>query len=216
VTNPLPSVPDSEIAPRIRLKPTWQSWFNQLYTYVTQTSTMGGGLVPTTRTVSTTAPLAGGGDLGSDRTLSITAAGITNAFLAVMANNTVKGNVSGGSAVPTDLTTAQLTALVQAFTSVLSGAVPASGGGTVNVLRADGTWTNAVTGAWSASTSVSAGTFLKSASTVVGSLPAAGTAGAGARHFVTDATVTTFASVVVGGGANAVPVYSDGTNWRIG
>ncbi|QDP48402.1 MAG: hypothetical protein Tp118SUR00d2C21406231_18 [Prokaryotic dsDNA virus sp.] len=50
----------------------------------------------------------------------------------------------------------------------------------------------------------------------VASLPAAGTAGQGARHFVTNATATTFASVVAGGGANAVPVYSDGTNWRIG
>jgi hypothetical protein len=33
---------------------------------------------------------------------------------------------------------------------------------------------------------------------------------------VTDATATTFASTVVGGGSNNVPVYYDGTNWRIG
>lgn len=50
----------------------------------------------------------------------------------------------------------------------------------------------------------------------VASLPAAATAGNGARHFVSDANATTFASVVAGGGANRVPVYSDGTNWRIG
>lgn len=42
------------------------------------------------------------------------------------------------------------------------------------------------------------------------------TVGAGARAFVTDATATTFASVVVGGGSNKVPVYQDGTHWRIG
>lgn len=53
-------------------------------------------------------------------------------------------------------------------------------------------------------------------STTVASLPAAATAGAGARAFVTDATVTIFASTVVGGGANAVPVVSNGTNWIIG
>jgi hypothetical protein len=53
-----------------------------------------------------------------------------------------------------------------------------------------------------------------SKTTTVGSLPAAGNAGR--RFFVTDATVTTFASVVAGGGANGVPVYDDGTNWRIG
>lgn len=39
---------------------------------------------------------------------------------------------------------------------------------------------------------------------------------AGTRAFVTDANATTFASIVAGGGANLVPVYSDGTDWRIG
>ena len=52
--------------------------------------------------------------------------------------------------------------------------------------------------------------------TVVGSLPSAATAGAGARAFVTDATATTFHSTVAGGGSNKVPVVSDGTNWLIG
>lgn len=42
------------------------------------------------------------------------------------------------------------------------------------------------------------------------------TAVLGARSLVTDATVTTFGSIVVGGGSNTVPVYADGTNWRIG
>lgn len=50
----------------------------------------------------------------------------------------------------------------------------------------------------------------------VASLPSAATAGTGARRFVTDASATTFASTVAGGGANKVPVYSDGTNWKIG
>lgn len=38
----------------------------------------------------------------------------------------------------------------------------------------------------------------------------------GDRTFVTDANATTFRSVVAGGGANLVPVYHDGTDWRIG
>lgn len=50
----------------------------------------------------------------------------------------------------------------------------------------------------------------------VTNLPSAVTMGAGARYFVSDANATTFASVVAGGGSNNVPVYSDGTNWRIG
>lgn len=50
----------------------------------------------------------------------------------------------------------------------------------------------------------------------VATLPSAVTSGVGARSFVSDATATTFASTVAGGGANKVPVYSDGTNWKIG
>jgi len=50
----------------------------------------------------------------------------------------------------------------------------------------------------------------------VATLPSAATAGVGARAFVSDATLAVFASTVAGGGANKVPVYSDGTNWKIG
>ena len=42
------------------------------------------------------------------------------------------------------------------------------------------------------------------------------TYGAGARAFVTDASGPTFGATVVGGGAVKVPVYSDGTNWKVG
>jgi hypothetical protein len=50
----------------------------------------------------------------------------------------------------------------------------------------------------------------------VAELPLPGDVGAGARAFVTDATATTFASIVAGEGDNIVPVYSDATDWRIG
>lgn len=36
------------------------------------------------------------------------------------------------------------------------------------------------------------------------------------REIVTDATTTVFADIVLGGGTNTVPVYFDGTDWRIG
>lgn len=48
------------------------------------------------------------------------------------------------------------------------------------------------------------------------SLPAAGTVGAGTRHMITDSSVSTFGSVAAGGGSTLIPVYSDGTNWRVG
>jgi len=50
----------------------------------------------------------------------------------------------------------------------------------------------------------------------VSTLPSAAALGLGARAFVTDANSTTFAATVVGGGSNIVPVYSNGTNWKIG
>jgi hypothetical protein len=85
----------------------------------------------------------------------------------IFPNNTICGNVSGASNLPRPLsnsvltgvpggingqvqynnagvfgglTNAQLTALCQQFTSVLSGCVPLSGGGTTTFLRADGSW----------------------------------------------------------------------------
>jgi hypothetical protein len=58
--------------------------------------------------------------------------------------------------------------------------------------------------------------YFNNGTLTVGTLPAAATAGAGARAVVTDANATTFHSIVAGGGANVVPVFSDGTNWRIG
>lgn len=60
------------------------------------------------------------------------------------------------------------------------------------------------------------GSYVQTPSMTVANLASAATAGAGARAFVTDATATTFLSVVAGGGANKVPVVSDGTNWLIG
>jgi hypothetical protein len=36
------------------------------------------------------------------------------------------------------------------------------------------------------------------------------------RTWVSDATASTFGTTVAGGGANTVPVVSNGTNWIIG
>jgi hypothetical protein len=53
----------------------------------------------------------------------------------------------------------------------------------------------------------------------VASLPAVATVGAGARAMVTNSSVVAignFGAIVAAGGANAVPVFCDGANWRIG
>lgn len=54
---------------------------------------------------------------------------------------------------------------------------------------------------------------------IVSALPSAATLGAGSRAFVTDSNATLAAglgNIVAGLGANSTPVFSDGTNWRIG
>lgn len=73
--------------------------------------------------------------------------------------------------------------------------------------------TIAEVGRWDTTSLTLAGGIL-TATTTVGGLPAPGNAGT--RRFVSDATATTFGSIVAGTGGNKVPVYDDGTNWRIG
>jgi hypothetical protein len=62
---------------------------------------------------------------------------------------------------------------------------------------------------------IGANTFSSTAYTVA-TLPSAADYGVGARTFVSDALAPAFAATVVGGGAVTVPVYSDGTDWKVG
>lgn len=59
-------------------------------------------------------------------------------------------------------------------------------------------------------------TYVRTTPQTVTNLVSASTAGAGARAFVTDANTSTFNSVVTGSFGNSVPVFSDGTSWRVG
>jgi len=77
---------------------------------------------------------------GSGATWTIDNGVVTNAKLADMATATIKGRTTAGTGDPEDLTGTQATALLDTFTSSAKGLAPASGGGTTNFLRADGTW----------------------------------------------------------------------------
>lgn len=59
-------------------------------------------------------------------------------------------------------------------------------------------------------------TTVRTQPSTVAQLPNPTTAGAGTRAFVTDSNTATFAAAIAGGGANQVPVYSDGAAWRVG
>ena len=65
---------------------------------------------------------------------------VTLAKMANLAANSIIGNNTVSSATPIALTETQVTAMLNVFSSSLQGLVPASGGGTVNFLRADGTF----------------------------------------------------------------------------
>jgi hypothetical protein len=66
---------------------------------------------------------------------------ITNAKLADMAQATVKGRpAAAGTGTSVDLTAAELRTIIGNVASGTAGLAPASGGGTTNFLRADGTW----------------------------------------------------------------------------
>ncbi len=75
---------------------------------------------------------------------------VTNAKLATIPAHAYKGNNTGSTATAADITSTQLTADLNQFTTSLQGVVPGSGGGTTNFLRADGTWNTPAGGSFSA------------------------------------------------------------------
>jgi hypothetical protein len=74
----------------------------------------------------------------------------------------------------------------------------------------------ALMGIWNTLLAMSGNSTMTVGVSTVAGLPGIATVPQGTRRTVTDANATTFASVVAAGGTNIVPVYSDGTNWRIG
>ena len=66
--------------------------------------------------------------------------------LATVSTARILGRVTASTGDVESLTGTQATTLLDAFTSSLKGLAPASGGGTTNFLRADGTWTAPPTG----------------------------------------------------------------------
>lgn len=58
--------------------------------------------------------------------------------------------------------------------------------------------------------------IVRMAPQTVAALPTASSAGTGARAVVSDASSPTFGQPVTGGGSTLIPVYSDGSSWRVG
>ena len=90
------------------------------------------------QTVTLTGDVSGTGT-GSFAT-AIGANKVTNAMLSQVATATFHGRITAATGNVETLTATQATSLLDAVTSTTKGLAPASGGGTANFLRADGSW----------------------------------------------------------------------------
>lgn len=109
--------------------------------------------------------------------------------------------------------------LSNAAGTALTGLKLGAATGEVPYLKVSGTVVTFRNATDDANVSIAAKALRSVASTVAGLGTASG-AGSGARGWVSDAvetfTAANFGATVTGGGANGVPVVSDGTNWKIG
>jgi hypothetical protein len=140
---------------------------------------------------------------------------VSGGGIAVTGASAITGAVTG----ITDLTTTGNTILGNAVGdtfNVADGAISVNATGNVTMRAASGGMTTLVVAPVSGANAAWFQGVFGSSVISFASLPAAVFVGRGARAMIDDATATTFASVAAGGGANTVPVYSDGVDWRIG
>lgn len=173
---------------------------------ISSTANIQGGNLRTAGLISATGNVTGNFFVGNGSALTGIGGGTSissgNSNVAVVAaNSNVSVGVGGTSNIAVFATTGEyVTGLLSVSGNILGGNITTGAGSGGNITGAN----------------VISCTNVKTVATTVAGLPAAATVGAGARAFVTDATSTTFAATAVGGAANAVPVWTDGTTWKIG
>ena len=176
-------------------------------TYPTVTVVVSGGVVTTVTLV--TAGLAALSTAATVLTVAAALIGGTGSGFSIpvatfvtAANNTAIGS-NAGSALTTGSNNLILGYNAAASTTTISNEITL-GNASITSFRIPGL---TITGG---------AKYMNFGSSTVALLPAAATAGLGARAFVTNALAPSFGVAVTGGGAVAVPVYSDGTTWLVG
>ena len=145
-----------------------------------------------------------------------------NPTFANIGNQTVLGNIAGGSAPPVATSIPSLTPYLSVFTGDsgsggVKGLVPAPAVGDAaanKFLEASGAWTPACPLSGCQATGVIAAPEMRTyQGFTVGTLPTCNFASGGLRTQVSDDRTSVFGAVAVGGGASFNPVICNGTAW---
>jgi hypothetical protein len=158
----------------------------------------------TVTSITAVSPLSGG-TITTSGDISLQTAGVTNSYLGVMAPNTIKGNNTGGTASPSDLTTNQVMTML--------GAAPLASPAFT------GTPTAPTPSSSDSSTTIATTAFVKAQSYGSGTVTSI-TAGAGLSGgtITTTGTISLPATGVTAatyGSSSAVPVFTVDTYGRV-
>lgn len=191
-------------------------------TTVSQTTNIQAGINTTGTTKAINIGTNGG--TGSTTTIVI-GSGVGNITTTMGGSVTATGNVSfnGGGAITTTIGNTNTTGTITlgrpttvSQTINIANAVLATGNTqTINIgaSGAAGSTTNTTIGSTAGTSIIKLNGLVNQQTYTVATLP---TGIAGSRSFVTDALAPAFGAAVTGGGAVGVPVYHDGTSWKVG
>ena len=147
---------------------------------------------------------------GGPASLTVGSIFVSNGNLEVFSGSiSALGNVTGGNVLTGGL--------ISATGNITGANISGTNIRTTGLISATGNITGgnvSVTAALSVTGNILTSKTITPIVTTVGSLPTA--YGTGSRATVTDATSISFRAVAIGGGANTVPVFWDGSTWRIG
>ena len=168
-----------------------------------------GGNVLTAGLISATGTITSAGNLS----LTGNIVDVGELWINTSANGNINLNVNGTGQtnIPTGILS--VTGNITGGNILTAGLISATGN--VNVGNLINAGLTSVTGNITGGNILTAG-IVKTTARAYATLPTAANAGAGARSFITDGNTATFGSQVIAGGANSVPVWSNGTNWYVG